>query len=276
MKSVENFISEASDYFVYMPSLTSQKMFFYPVCTGHFIYEPGYTLLRESYDSFFIIYIQKGMLHLKFNGKEETAVEGSFVFLDCYLPHSYDTDTGCEALDGITARPFYSAIVSRLGNVFSLMNPLPTVSKLNDIYHMFFNGNVIKEAILSKNINDILTSFLVYFPTTASEMTPPRISETAIAYINEHFAENITIDDLAHFTGISRYHFIRIFRKETGFTPHEYLVSTRINTAKYLLKNSNLTTKDICFRTDFSCDSVFCYAFKKHLNITPMEYRKRE
>ena len=111
MKSVENFISEASDYFVYMPSLTSQKMFFYPVCTGHFIYEPCYTLLRESYDSFFIIYIQKGMLHLKFNGKEETAVEGSFVFLDCYLPHSYDTDTGCEALDGITARPFYSAIV---------------------------------------------------------------------------------------------------------------------------------------------------------------------
>ena len=89
----------------------SQKIFFYPVCTGHFIYEPGYTLLRESYDSFFIIYIQKGMLHLKFNGKEETAVEGSFVFLDCYLPHSYDTDTGCEALDGITARPFYSAIV---------------------------------------------------------------------------------------------------------------------------------------------------------------------
>ena len=208
MKSVENFISEASDYFVYMPSLTSQKMFFYPVCTGHFIYEPGYTLLRESYDSFFIIYIQKGMLHLKFNGKEETAVEGSFVFLDCYLPHSYDTDTGCEALDGITARPFYSAIVSRLGNVFSLMNPLPTVSKLNDIYHMFFNGNVIKEAILSKNINDILTSFLVYFPTTASEMTPPRISETAIAYINEHFAENITIGSFYRHQPLSFYPYL--------------------------------------------------------------------
>lgn len=93
------------------------------------------------------------------------------------------------------------------------------------------------------------------------------------SYINEHFAEDITIKDLAERALLSPYHFIRLFKKQVGFTPHEYLVNTRINTARYLLKNTGMSTKDICFQCGFSSESVFCNAFKKNTGQTPSAYR---
>ena len=81
---------------------------------------------------------------------------------------------------------------------------------------------------------------------------------------------------LAEQAGLSQYHFIRTFKKETGFTPHEYLVNTRLATARYLLKNTRLPVKDICFNTGFSCESVFCSAFKQHQGMTPAQYRALE
>ena len=101
------------------------------------------------------------------------------------------------------------------------------------------------------------------------------MSERVISYIGEHFAEDISIDELAQVAGLSQYHFIRSFRKETGFTPHEYLINIRINTAKYLLKNSQLSIKDICYQAGFSCESVFCSTFKRQLKMTPTEYRNQ-
>ena len=50
--------------------------------------------------------------------------------------------------------------------------------------------------------------------------------------------EDISVPVLADRVGLSLYHFIRSFKKETGFTPHDYIIHTRINTAKYLLKNT--------------------------------------
>ena len=53
--------------------------------------------------------------------------------------------------------------------------------------------------------------------------------EEIIAYINEHFAEKFSVEELAAKAGLSQYHFIRVFKKETGFTPHEYLNNTPVS-----------------------------------------------
>ena len=52
MKVNENRIAPESEYFVYSPSAVARNTFFYPICTGHFIYEPHYELRRTSYDSY--------------------------------------------------------------------------------------------------------------------------------------------------------------------------------------------------------------------------------
>lgn len=277
MKSCEDYILPKSNYYVYSPSMNALEMFFYPLYSGHFIYEGGYYLNRDSYDSFLLMYIQKGSFTLEYEKKTIPVSAGNFVLIDCYKPHSYYSQVGCESIwchfDGPTARAYYTNIITHLGNYFTLTDQRPILSKLTAIYDTFHTGKVVKEALISKYLTDILTSFLLESPLNTRSCNYTNTAEEIISYINEHFAEDISVDQLAQIAGLSQFHFIRIFKKETGFTPYEYIINTRLNTAKYLLKNSQLPIKNICYNTGFSCESVFCTAFKKNLGITPAKYR---
>ena len=278
MISQEKFVGADSKYFVYSPSKNALEMFLYPLQCGRFVYLPGYQLVRESFDSFLLMYIQKGSLVLNLNGRKRTVSKGRLLLLDCYSRHAYSTETGWECLwchfDGITARHWYQNIVSRFGNVLSLPDPQPIISKLGSIYDVFSSGSIVREPLLSKYLTDILTAILLYTPSDATAESYISLAEKVTAYISEHFAEKITVSRLASLAGLSDYHFIRIFKRQTGFTPHEYILNTRMNTARYLLKNSTLSVKDICFSTGFSCESVFCSAFKRTEGITPAQYRE--
>lgn len=280
MKSCEELVAPESDYYIYSPSKLAQDMFLYPLQCGVFSYKPGYYLKRESFDSFLLMYIQKGEMDLEINGRNFNVSANSFVLLDCYQSHAYSTSVGWECLwchfDGITARQFYESIVSRLGNVFVMPDPYPVLSKLTSILKIFYTGVVVREPLLSKYLNDILTEFMLYLPSRINAVNYTSIAEEIITYITEHFAEDISVTELADKAGLSHYHFIRTFKKETGFTPHEYILNTRIATAQYLLKNTKLSIKDICYNTGFSCESVFCSAFKRHQGMTPTQYRSME
>lgn len=278
MKSQEKYISPASEVFFYTPSVTAMDTFFYPLCTGHFIYEPGYRQQRNSYDSFLLMYIISGELTAEYNDRTETIDSGHFVLLDCYKPHGYHTSTGWESLwihfDGPLARAYYDLIVSQLGNVFSMHDTYPVINKLQQIYDTFAQNKPVREPLISKQLTDILTAMLLYSPLHPGANNHSHMIEEIITYINEHFTADLNVSELAEQAMLSPYHFIRIFKKETGFTPHEYIVNIRLNTAKYLLKTTDLPIKDICFHTGFSCESVFCAAFKKNVGTTPTEYRK--
>ncbi len=277
MKSYEKFISLDSNYFVYLPSAAAQKAFFYPICVGEFIYEPGYMLERDAYDSFLLMYIQKGELTLEYDEKKELVTEGNFVLLDCYRPHKYYSDTGWESLwlhfDGPVAREHYDLITSHLGQVFSLSSSYMILDKMAALYKTFLNGEIIKEAFLSKIITDILTALLLYTASVPATVNHADVIEEIVSYIHEHYTEDIPIQHLADRAMLSQYHFIRVFKKETSFTPHEYIRNIRISTAKYMLKTTHMSVKDICFSTGFSNVSVFCTAFKKKTGLTPAQYR---
>lgn len=278
MKSCEKFIRSDSDYYNYSPSIDGQNTFFYPICTGHFVYEAGYHQHRNSYDSFLLMYIKQGELQVNMADHSEAAHSDQFVLLDCYRPHGYCSASGCEIywfhFDGPTARRYYEMIHSHLGTVFSIRDSQSVINIMLKIYQTFRDGNTIREAMLSKQISDILTAFILYNPAESRSNTQTISMEEIVSYITEHFMENLSIDVLADRAMLSPYHFIRIFKKETGFTPHEYLINTRIANAKYLLKTSQMNIKDICFSCGFFSESVFCTSFKKNIGMTPADFRR--
>ncbi|MDO4292572.1 MAG: AraC family transcriptional regulator [Eubacteriales bacterium] len=280
MKSCERLVAPQSEYYIYSPSRLAMETFLYPMQCGQFSYLPGYLLSRDSFDSFLLLYIQKGSLEASFDGKSVTAVRGQFVLLDCYRPHGYRTGEGFDCLwchfDGVMARPYYNAVRARLGNVFSLPDPHSVADKLLAIFRVFQTGSIVREPLLAKYLTDLLTACLLVQTLPENSGRQAGMAEETVTYINENFAKDISVEQLAHRAGLSLYHFIRTFKKETGFTPHEYLVNTRIATARYLLKNTTLSVKDICFQTGFSCESVFCSAFKRRQGLTPAQYRASE
>lgn len=278
MKSVENKVDASSEYYVFSPSKTAQEIFLYPLQCGNFIYEPGYVLSRSSFDSFLLMYIRKGSVMVYLDGEMQLAHENSFILIDCYEPHSYSSKDGYECLwlhfDGVLARRYYELIVSRLDRVFTMDDAFPVLQKMNNIFRIFAENKPYKEPLLSKYILDILTEFMIYDPDVGKADDCAKTVDKAVGYISEHFAESIPVGMVAAIAGVSESHFIRVFKRETGYTPHEYIINLRMASARYLLKSSTLSIKEICFNTGFSCESVFCNAFKKQHQMTPQQYRE--
>ena len=277
MKSTEKNVLKTSDFFTYEPSLQARACFFYPVVTGHFIYEAGYCQQRSSYDSFLLMAIQKGQLIIETNGISYPVHEGQIVLIDCYAPHSYKSVTGWESLwlhfDGILSRNYYEMIIGNNGPVISLSDSYSFIRKLNIIYHFFRDNISIKEPLISKYINDILTELLLVNSSNSRLANYTSLIEDVISYITDHLSDDLSIETLSSYAHLSTYYFIRIFKKETGFTPHEYITNARISSAKYLLTTTQLSISEISYKLGFSCDSAFCTVFKGKTGSTPNSYR---
>ncbi|MGD1919092.1 MAG: helix-turn-helix domain-containing protein [Pleurocapsa sp.] len=91
-------------------------------------------------------------------------------------------------------------------------------------------------------------------------------------YINEHLDRDLKIVELAAIAQISPYHFIRLFKKATSKTPHQYILQQRIEKARYLLQHSHFSISDIAFATGFSDQSHFTKYFKRITGVTPRQY----
>lgn len=96
----------------------------------------------------------------------------------------------------------------------------------------------------------------------------------AIDFIQEYYNSNISLDDICHAIHITPYHFIRLFKEETGLTPHVYLLNVRIENAKKMLEKRECTITETAYLCGFSTVSHFSAAFKKQVGIAPLEYKK--
>lgn len=94
----------------------------------------------------------------------------------------------------------------------------------------------------------------------------------AKAYLDEHFAEEVDLAELAQFAGLSRTHLIRAFRRETGLTPHAYLVDRRFRAASRLLERGE-TPAEVAALCGFCDQSHLNRVFKARMGVTPGIYR---
>lgn len=275
MHSLERKVSPQSDYYVYVPSTLARKLYLYPLHVGYFIYEPGYRIRRDRFDSFLIMYIARGTVDVITGGSACRAKEGEFVLLDCYRPHQYGSRGEWEAswlhFDGPLAREYYQEISSQYGNVLRPENPKSLIHIMNKICSLFRTASPVKEPEISGYITDILNSLLA--PSSGRASSQPSSVIDSVAYINDHFQEQISLNRLAEKANLSLYHFTRSFAKETGFTPHQYLINARISAAKFMLKSSEMPVKDIGYSAGFHSESSFCTTFKKWVGVTPTQYR---
>jgi len=91
-------------------------------------------------------------------------------------------------------------------------------------------------------------------------------------YIRNHFAEEISIRELTKISGLSAFHLIRIFHRDVGRSPHEYLVNVRIEHTKHLLIRG-CPIIEIAQETGFADQSHFTRCFKMIVGITPGAFR---
>lgn len=282
MLSSEPKVQPGSDYYLYTASLTARELLLYPSIVGHFAYEPGYLIHRQHFDNFLLMLIEDGVCDILLHGNQPmTARRGDVVLIDCYAEHQYGTQKGFSCLwmhfDGRMARSWYEHIISRFGNVIRTPSGQSVSYHLGQIYRLFQNGKPAKEPRMSTEIELILAALLDC--GQAAQSDHPGGSDgvqNAIAYISAHFAEPLQLQTLADQCSLSPYYFSRLFAKETGMTPHQYILETRIASARYYLSTTNLSVKEIAYLTGFTDESSFCSTFRKREGETPSSYRNSQ
>ena len=95
----------------------------------------------------------------------------------------------------------------------------------------------------------------------------------AIAYLHDHLADDIGLDDLAAQAAMSPYHFARAFKAATGRSPLQYVIVERIEAAKLLLTTTHLPVAEIAHRVGYGDVSRFGQHFKRATGMTPAVFR---
>lgn len=103
----------------------------------------------------------------------------------------------------------------------------------------------------------------------------PRKLQSAIAYINEHLGEDLSISAIAQELEMSQYYFSRLFKQSMGKSPYQYIVQQRIERAKYLLRATPLSVAAIAMQAGFSHQNQLTIQFRKLTGTTPSNYRKQ-
>ena len=101
------------------------------------------------------------------------------------------------------------------------------------------------------------------------------IVSRAIKYINEHYSEKLTLQQLADYLFISTWHLCRVLKKETNMNFVEILNNIRVEHAKQLLKAKNLKVYEICEKVGYSDIAYFSRVFRSVTGISPKQYREK-
>ena len=96
----------------------------------------------------------------------------------------------------------------------------------------------------------------------------------SIVLMSEKLGSEIELDDVARDAGLSRPHFYKLFRRQTGVTPNIYLNTLRMEKAVQRIGQTNQSITEIGHELGFSCQSVFTRFFSSHVGMAPTDYRR--
>jgi len=97
----------------------------------------------------------------------------------------------------------------------------------------------------------------------------------AVDFIEAHGDKDVSLADLAAASGLSRFHLVRVFTKELGISPMQYVQRTRIERAKLLIRAGDLSLAEIAYATGFADQSHFTRRFKHHVGCTPAAFARQ-
>lgn len=95
------------------------------------------------------------------------------------------------------------------------------------------------------------------------------------SHINQHFQENLTLEEIAEISGFSKFHFTRVFKQYMNMTFYEYLNSRRIKRAEELLFSTEMNITEVAMNSGFSSLSAFNRTFKSLNKCSPTEFRNK-
>ncbi len=275
----EKGVLETSNSYFYTPSVTTVNSLFFVKIAGEFFCSNDYYVSRQTgvLDTWLIIYVRKGCGYVETNGVRTKANENDIIFIDSSKPHRYYTNTSWEILwihfGGNSAAFFFKSINKNSGAVIHNGATDQVLENMYKIINNFKKHLHLHDVLISECINSLLTSLYIAAHGLDNALKGHDPVERSIKYIKSNYQNTISLNDIAVQVHLSPFYLSRIFKKQTNYSPHEYIIKVRIDKAKELLKKTPLTVAEISYATGFNNSSNFINKFRKLSGFTPKEFR---
>ncbi len=251
-------------------------------------YEHDWESIEHSHPYSEILFVTDGRGAFINNGKQRPLAEGDVVITNPYVSHT-------EISLPPPSKPLEYIVISLDGIYFTAKNS-ETIFSDSYIYNFLQHWNEVKnfleriqqeisgEALLWENsvlsiINELLILILRFtkLNNIQTEGTMPtnhsnRIVWLTKQYMEQNYAETMTLDMLAGKFYINKYYLERCFKQIVGCTPLAYLKKVRIDRAKTLLQSTDFTISEISLQVGFASASHFAKTFQKLTGMTPSDF----
>lgn len=274
--------SEDSIRLIPTASATAKSLFFYVQEIGYFKTHIPYFTERKNLDSYLIIYTISGEGRLEYEDHLFSLKSGDAILINCNIFHHYETASKepWEFLwvhfNGVQALGYYQEFATKGFHIMKVPDTFPIEQTMWHILSLYQKTDAATELLTNSLITSLLTGFLLDTCTLSSEsFQTPDFIKKARSYIDKHFREELSLDLLSKYLGISKFYLAREFKKYMGTPVNEYIISSRISYAKTLLRLSSLSVQEIVYSCGMSNVSYFIRTFKEREGLTPHVYRQQ-
>lgn len=244
---------------------TDDKMFKHLIETQFTLirYEPYALILEKHHKIPRVGYICQGTLDLLTTDSGGKSLKKGFMGKGDFFGLELFFNQGLSLYDAFSLEPLECYVIEP-ERLLTLMEEEP-------LLRIYLEG-VLIETMKRFFRGPVFTGRTGLFEVTDSKITR---FDKSIAYIDSHYMNPLTLDDVARRAGLSRYYFSRMFKKETGHSFKDYLNINRMEAAKKILWLPEMNVSQACYSVGFNDVSYFARIFKRYEGISPSTFRKQ-
>lgn len=273
-----------SSRIIYTPSVFAKTNLIHLQEIGELKAQKPHTSKRENLASYLFFMVLDGSGHLEYDGQLFPLRKGDCVFVDCRKQYAHHSSEDLWTLKwvhfyGPNMNGIYEKYVERGGHPSFHPRDLGAFGNiLQELYLLAESSVYVRDMKIFEKLTGLLALLMEesWNPERNTGATSQRRNlQNVKEYLEQHYSEKLTLDNLAETFFINKFYLTRVFKEQFGITVNNYLLQVRITHAKQLLRFTDLSIEKIGQECGMNDANYFTRMFKKIEGSTPGEYRKR-
>ena len=255
----------------------------YPLAFGHYINALGHQVERVNHSDHLLIICLDGCGKVRYQEQEQVLRAGQALLLPKGMSHNYQSDDKKPwtifwvHMDGHLAEQFTSMMFANdeANLIFEVSNMTEVLLEFEQLLACRqatyqFNNFVLASNILRKIFSYFISQNQVLLTNDQSQINLQIID----GFLEKNIDSQVTLEEMAEVSGLSKFHFAKKFQKQTGLSPVRYFLELKIKHACELIDRTQLTIKEVSSRLGYDDPYYFSRLFKKIMGISPKQYRE--
>ena len=268
-------VRDISTEYIFTPLPTAKQLYFYITQIGHYFCTRKYAIKRDYFYPMLALCVKRGCLNVQYRSASYKVMPGDGILIDCQEPHYYYADMdGLEFFfvhfDGSNIHDICKYLLDTKGPLIDRENVEPLSNFIKNTIDFYEGGNTETEFQESRRIYEILKYL---HGGSAQDARGASYIDEVSKYVSDNIGERISLDELSEVAALSSFHFSRRFKRDTGYSPIEYVNNRKLDYGKTLLIRTDLSISEIAEKTGFSLKG-FIKLFSHAEGKSPASWRK--